>query len=255
MWHNLIMSGRSKPLSRMYFSGELEVHGAGRIPPEQAHHLTHVLRLSAGDTLTLFDGHGTEYDALIEGIGKTGIAFRILEQRKVSRESALDIRIAQGISSGERMDYTVQKAIELGARSVQPLATQRSIVRLDAQRAVRRVAHWQAVAAAACEQCGRNHLPDIAPVLALDAWLAEARGYSALRLALSPLAEKRLTDLAHPTGTVWLLVGPEGGLTEEELEAAQSVGFMTVKLGPRILRTETAAITAVAAMQALWGDF
>lgn len=255
MWHNLIMTERSKPLSRMYFSGALEVHGAGCISPQQAHHLTHVLRLSAGDTLTLFDGNGAEYDALVESIGKAGIAFRVLEQRNVSRESALDIRIAQGISSGERMDYTVQKAVELGVRLLQPLATQRSVVRLDTHRAVRRVAHWQAVAAAACEQSGRNHLPHIAPVMPLDAWLAQARGHAALRLALSPLAERRLTDLAQPPGTVWLLVGPEGGFTDEELQAAQSVGFVTVRLGPRILRTETAAIAAVAAMQALWGDF
>ncbi len=249
------MTGRSKPLSRMYFSGALEVHGAGRIPPAEAHHLMHVLRLSAGDTLTLFDGRGTEYDALIEAIGKSGVEFRVLESRSVSRESPLEIRIAQGISSGERMDYTVQKAVELGVTLVQPLATHRSVVRLDSERAMRRVAHWQAVAAAACEQSGRNHMPRVAPVMALESWLAEARTYPATRLALLPLATIRLADLGRPSGPVWLLVGPEGGFTQEELQAAQSVGFETVRLGPRILRTETAAIAAVAAMQALWGDF
>ncbi|HSQ05737.1 MAG TPA: 16S rRNA (uracil(1498)-N(3))-methyltransferase [Burkholderiales bacterium] len=245
----------SKPLSRMYFSGALAAHGAGRIAPEEAHHLVHVLSLATGDALTLFDGQGTEYDVRIESVGKTGVSFRVLAQRTVSRESALNICVAQGISSGERMDYTVQKAVELGVTALQPLATQRSVVRLDAQRAARRVAHWQAVAVAACEQCGRNQIPRVAPVMPLEKWLGEARDYAATRLVLSPTGEQRLTQLVRPRDTVWLLAGAEGGFTADELAAAASVGFASVRLGPRILRTETAAIAAIAAMQALWGDF
>lgn len=221
----------------------------------QAHHVIHVLRLQVGAPLTLFDGRGVEYPALIKRIDKSGLTLTVSARIEASRESPLDIELAQGISSGERMDYTVQKCVELGVTSVQPLMTQRSVVRLTAERAERRVAHWQSVTAAACEQCGRNWLPAVLPVQPLMKWLGESAPANSVRFLLSPhVAAKRLRDMDRPLGKVTLLVGPEGGWNAEETQAALSAGFMPLSLGPRVLRTETAAVAALAAMQALWGD-
>jgi 16S rRNA (uracil1498-N3)-methyltransferase len=155
------------------------------------------------------------------------------------------------------MDYTVQKAVELGVAAIHPLATARSVVRLDAERAAKRVAHWTSVAIAACEQCGRNRVPPVAQVATLKSWLAQdgARHTGALRVLLSPRAATRLRDLPAPGGAVVLLAGPEGGFTQDEEALVLAGGYMPVQLGPRVLRTETAAVAALAAMQALWGDF
>lgn len=215
--------------------------------------MIHVLRLKAGDALTLFDGRGAEYAALIKRIDKSGLTLNVTARREISRESPLAVVLAQGVSSGERMDYTVQKCVELGVAAIQPLITQRSVVRLAGERADKRVAHWQSVAAAACEQCGRNRVPEVLPVQPLARWLgAPPQG---VRYLLSPHAGKRLREFERPADTVTLLVGPEGGWNEEETAAAQLAGFAPMALGPRVLRTETAAVAALAAMQALWGDF
>jgi len=240
-------------LTRLYFPGPIADHGECRVVAGQAHHVIHVLRLQAGAPLTLFDGCGVEHPALIKRIDKSGLTLTVTGRIKASRESPLDIVLAQGISSGERMDYTVQKCVELGVSAIQPLMTQRSVVRLTAERAGRRVAHWQSVSAAACEQCGRNVLAAVLPVQPLMKWLGEpARG---VRLLLSPHATTtRLRDVAPPRGTVTLLVGPEGGWNTQETNAALGAGFTPLALGPRVLRTETAAVAALAAMQALWGD-
>ncbi len=219
----------------------------------QAHHVIHVLRLQTGAPLTLFDGRGVEYPALIKRIDKSGLTLTVTGRIEASRESPLDIVLAQGISSGERMDYTVQKSVELGVAAVQPLIAQRSVVRLAGERAERRVAHWQAVTAAACEQCGRNRLPVVLPVQPLMKWLGEPP--QGARFLLSPHATtSRLRDVERPRGRVTLLVGPEGGWNAEETAAALCAGFTPLALGPRVLRTETAAVAALAAMQALWGD-
>jgi 16S rRNA (uracil1498-N3)-methyltransferase len=172
------------------------------------------------------------------------------------RESPIECVLAQAISSGERMDITLQKAVELGICAVRPLYSERSIVRLDESRTVKRMAHWEQVIISACEQCGRNVVPDIVPPDALMNWLAtlSQSGGDELRVLLSPGAPMRLADLARPA-TVTLLAGPEGGLTDVEQEAAISRGFIAVRLGPRVLRTETAALTALAAINTLWGDF
>jgi 16S rRNA (uracil1498-N3)-methyltransferase len=177
--------------------------------------------------------------------------------RAVDRESPLAVTLAQGMSSGERMDYTVQKAIELGAAGIRPLATSRSVVRLDAERAQKRIAHWQAVVIAACEQCGRNSVPQVLPVMNYYDWLAHEVGEQAgtLRVLLSPSAPTALRDLPRPAGSATLLAGPEGGLSPQEERDAQTAGFTPVRLGPRVLRTETAALAALSAMQTLWGDF
>jgi 16S rRNA (uracil1498-N3)-methyltransferase len=240
-------------LTRLYFPGEIAAHGECRVAGAQAHHVIHVLRLQVGDALTLFDGHGTEYAAKITHSGKAALTLAVGVPCAVNRESPLAVVLAQGISSGERMDYTVQKCVELGVSVIQPLLTQRSVVRLSGERAEKRVAHWQAIAVAACEQCGRNQLPAVLPVQPLTQWLATPS--SGARYLLSPLAQTRLRDTAHPHGAVTLLVGPEGGWDETEAAAARHAGFAPLALGPRVLRTETAAVAALAALQTLWGDF
>ena len=244
-------------MTRIYYSGALLPGADLRLPPGQARHVARVLRLAQGDALVLFNGDGAEYDAVVTRAAGGEVTVRIGAARDGGRESALDILLGQALSSGERMDYTVQKAVELGVTAIQPLAAGRSVVRLDAERAGKRVAHWQSVAISACEQCGRNRIPAIAPVAALDAWLArkDTPGTGALRVLLSPQAEARLRDRPRPGGGVVLLAGPEGGFTQDEEAAARAGGFTPVRLGPRVLRTETAAVAALAAMQALWGDF
>lgn len=240
-------------MTRLYFPGEIAEHGECRVVDAQAHHVLHVLRLQAGDALTLFDGRGGEYPACIQRVGKAALTLTVGARCEKSRESPLNVRLAQGVSSGERMDYTVQKCVELGVAAIQPLQTQRSVVRLSGERADKRVAHWQAVAVAACEQSGRNRVPEVLPLLPLTTWLAMPS--EGARYLLSPHAEQRLRELAPPRDTVTLLVGPEGGWNDEETAAARMAGFVPMALGPRVLRTETAAVAALAAMQALWGDF
>jgi 16S rRNA (uracil1498-N3)-methyltransferase len=186
---------------------------------------------------------------------KSGVSVKIGAARARDVETPLPIALAQSISSRERMDLTLQKATELGVAQIWPLATKRSLVRLSDERAERRVAHWQHLVAAACEQCGRNRLPEVHPPEPLPDWLSRLPAQNgALRLVLSPAASQRLAELAAPS-SVLLLIGPEGGLTPDEVELAQHFGFVGVRLGPRILRTETAALAAISAIQALWGDF
>ena len=246
-----------KTQPRVHVGFELEPGRAYALPPPQAHHAVRVLRLAAGDTLALFNGDGAEYPARVERVSKREVTVKVQERRIVSRESPLAVTLAQAIASGERMDYTIQKAVELGVAAIQPLAASRSVVRLSGERADRRVSHWRAVAIAACEQCGRNHLPPIAAVAPLERWLAQwpARNDGSRPLLLSPRGETTLRELDRPAKTVVILAGPEGGLTQDEESAARRSGFIPVSLGPRVLRTETAAVAALAAMQALWGDF
>ena len=240
-------------MTRLYFPGDIAAHGACRVVAGQAHHVLHVLRLKAGDALTLFDGRGAEYAARITQVEKSGLTLAVSERREVSRESPLRVTLAQGISSGERMDYTVQKCVELGVAAIQPLLTQRSVVRLSGERADKRAAHWQIVAIAACEQCGRNHVPPVLPVQPLTQWLSTPP--AGARILLAPQAATPLRELPRPQGPITLLVGPEGGWDDTETAAAMRAGFAPLALGPRVLRTETAAAAALAAMQALWGDF
>ena len=223
------------------------------LPAGPARHAARALRLAAGDAVTLFNGRGGEYTANVERIARDEVAVTITGFADVERESCLQITLAQGISSGERMDYTLQKAAELGVTAIQPIAAKRSVVRLAAERAAKRVGHWQGVVASACEQCGRNRLPPIAAPMPLAQWLG-ARGDERL-LFLSPFAQTRLADLAAPAGRDVLIAGPEGGFEADEIAALHAAGAVPIRLGPRVLRTETAALAALAAMQTLWGDF
>jgi len=243
-------------MPRLYFPDDIPAHGECTLPQAQAHHAMHVLRLAAGDAVTLFDGRGTEYAATVARVGRREITVRIADARPVDRESPLPVTLAQAVSSGERMDYTIQKAVELGVAHIQPIASQRSVVRLNGERAEKRIAHWQYVVIAACEQCGRNVVPEVAPLLSFMDWIgALPVGGDELRLMLSPHAAKNLEELSRPATGAMLLAGPEGGFDPGEIEAAQARGFIALRLGPRVLRTETAALAALAALQLKWGDF
>jgi len=228
------------------------------LPAEAAHHAIRVLRLKSGDPIGLFDGEGHEFSARIATI-EGGTVWVAVEAAATSdREPPLKLVLLQGISSGERMDYTVQKAVELGVAEIWPLLAERSVVRLDRERAEKRRLHWQRVVIAACEQSGRSRVPPVHAPLRLADWLATWRAQrqgNERALLLSPTGEPRLAALGEPQGPVILLAGPEGGFTEAEAAAARHQGFLPVRLGPRILRTETAALAALAAVQALWGDF
>ena len=246
-----------KSPTRLYVPGALQPGRPCALPPQQAHHATRVLRLKAGDAVTLFNGDGAEYAGIIGRAAREVVTVEVTGRAAVDREAPLAVTLAQAISSGDRMDYTLQKAVELGVAAIQPLTSSRSVVKLDAERAGRRLAHWRSVVEGACEQSCRNRVPPVVPVAALSDWLAQtpaARG-DALALLLSPHASARLRDVAKPAGGVILLAGPEGGFTQEEERMAARAGYTAVRLGPRVLRTETAAIAALAAMQALWGDF
>lgn len=239
---------------RLYCPQPLEVRTEFALPSAAAHHAARVLRLKTGDAVTLFNGEGGEFGARLIRIDARTVVAAVESKRAIERESPLAVTLAQGLATAERMDYVVQKSVEMGVAAILPLATARSVSRLDAARADRRLEHWRQVAIASCEQCGRNRLPLIHPLRDIEAWLREPSA-AALRLLMSPEADDSLAALERPSGTVELLVGPEGGLTPEEATAATRAGFRAVRLGPRILRTETAALAMLAAVNALWGDW
>lgn len=225
------------------------------LPEAAMRHALKVLRMRAGDALLLFDGNGGEWPATLK-VGPGGTAQALLEAQILREcESPLALTLVQALPSGDKMDWVVEKCVELGVAAIQPVAAKRSVIRLSAERMERRVAHWNAIAAAACEQCGRNRVPVVAPVLDLPQYLAMAKDQNALRLILAPAAASALRELPTPAGPVLFMVGPEGGWEDGEMRAAESAGFRLRQLGPRVLRTETAGMAAIAAMQAMWGDF
>jgi 16S rRNA (uracil1498-N3)-methyltransferase len=210
--------------------------------------------LKVGDHAVLFNGDGHDYECEFVSLQKTTVSAKIRSVLVNTTESPLNITLAQAISSGDRMDFTLQKAVELGVSAIQPIASQRSVVKLSVERAEKRREHWQNVVISACEQSGRAVVPQVALPLSLPAWLANQPSF-AMGLTMSPLAADALHDLPHPAGNVCLLIGSEGGLTDGEITMASNSGFRPIKLGRRILRTETAPLAAIAAMQTLWGDF
>jgi 16S rRNA (uracil1498-N3)-methyltransferase len=243
---------RSPP--RFFCAGDLSQGATRDLPEAAAHHAARVLRLTAGDAVTVFNGAGGESAASILSIGKDRVAVRVGPWRSREAEPSVRVVLLQGLSARERMDFTIQKAVELGVAEIFPVEMRRSVMRLAEERAMRRVEHWQNLVIAACEQCGRNRIPEVHPVSALPDWLGAHAAVPGQRLILSTVAESRLRDLSPPQELL-LLAGPEGGFAPEELEIAQACGFTAVRLGPRVLRTETAALAALAAIQALWGDF
>jgi len=240
---------------RFYCPGDLSQGATRDLPQTAAHHAARVLRMSVGDPVTVFNGDGGESAGQVHAITKERVAIRIGARLAREAESSVAVTLMQGLSARERMDFTVQKAVELGVAEIFPVETRRSVMRLAQERAERRVEHWQNLAISACEQCGRNRVPTVHPVTGLADWLgAHPSTPPDLRVILSTAATGRLRGLT-PAARVTLLAGPEGGFAPEELEMTQACGFIAVRLGPRILRTETAAIAALAAIQMLWGDF
>jgi 16S rRNA (uracil1498-N3)-methyltransferase len=219
-----------------------------------SHHLAVVLRMKPGADLLVFNGRGGEFEARVARIERKTVWLSIGAHYDVARESALRLTLAQGIAKGDRMDYTVQKAVELGVSCIVPVLAERSVVRVDAERWDRKQQHWQEVARSAAEQSGRTMVPRVEPVITLPQWLSQPR-IDKLRLVLDPQGGATLRGLEAPQGGVSLLVGPEGGLSDAELRASELHGFLGLRLGPRVLRTETAGIAAIAAIQALWGDW
>lgn len=219
-----------------------------------ANHVSRVLRMKAGNALILFNGDGYDYPGEVLYTSKNSTAAKIVDRIDVQRESPLHITLAQAISAGARMDFTLQKAVELGITAIQPLAAERSVVKLAGDKIVRRREHWQNIVISACEQCGRATVPEVLLPLPLTDWLGAVEKF-ALKLMLSPTAEHTLHDLKQPTDQICLLIGCEGGFSPMEQEIAASCGFTPVRLGARVLRTETTALTALAALQTIWGDY
>jgi len=224
--------------------------------PEQAgEHVARVLRLERGHPLILFNGDGREYDASLATLAKRAVTATVTCARDADRETPLQLTLAQGIARGEKMDWILQKATELGVTRIVPIVTERTEIKLDEERAERRLAHWSSVIAGACEQSGRNRLPEIELPQRLDRWLGALGDAPALRLALLPNGDSTLHKLPQMDNGAMLVVGPEGGLSETDASMLTQSGFVGLRLGPRILRTETAGIAALAALQALYGDF
>jgi 16S rRNA (uracil1498-N3)-methyltransferase len=247
---------------RLYCPTSLQSDQVIDLPSAVAHHASRVLRLREGDAVTLFNGEGGEFEARLTRIESRLVSVAVGKYHEVERESPLKITLLQGLAGTERMDYVLQKTVEMGVAAIAPVTMARSVTRLDAARAGKRAEHWHSVIVASCEQCGRNRLPLLHPLRDFDAALGlldpadpGATTGAALSLVLSPGEGSSLTEFDRPSGAIRLLIGPEGGLSPDELAAAQRAGFRAARLGPRVLRTETAGPAALAAMNALWGDW
>jgi len=238
-------------ISRLCLPQPLQAGHTIAVNTDSAHYLRTVLRLKRGDALVVFNGEGGEYPAVLQVVNKDEVTVALGEHDPREAESTIHTHLGLGISRGERMDMAIQKAVELGVSAITPLFTERCVVQLDETRTAQRWHHWQRVARSACEQCGRNRVPDVRRPMKLADWLQEQDG---LRLFLHPHGGKSLRELRAPDGTVCLLSGPEGGFSERERLDAMEAGFIPLRLGPRILRTETAALAALAAIQSVWGD-
>lgn len=237
-------------LSRFFIDAPLAL-GRHALPEAQAHYIGRVLRLAVGDAVQLFDGSGQEFVGELVEVGKKTVQVELREQFAGLAESPLRIHLGQGLSRGERMDWAIQKATELGVADITPLVSERCEVRLKDERADKRLAHWRQIAISACEQCGRSVLPTLhAPVVLAD-WLAQTA--AELKLVLHPVADP-LASHPRPQSLAFL-IGPEGGLSEAEVQQAQRAGYHAARLGPRVLRTETAPVVALSVAQQLWGDF
>ena len=217
-----------------------------------ARHLQ-VLRIAIGETITLFDGLGGEFAATVADIGKRSASVTLIAFDEIEREAPISITLVQALATGDKMDLIVQKAVELGVTEIAPITTARATLKLDSERAEKRVVHWRAVAVAACEQCGRNRIPLVHGVQTLDQWLKSHQGID-ISVLMHPLAEKSLLESVDDTKPIALLIGPEGGFAAEEIARAVAHGAILAKFGPRILRTETAGIAAIAALAGRYGD-
>lgn len=239
-------------IPRIYTTRELVSGITLLLEPEPSHHLTRVLRMEIGDALVLFDGRGGEYPAEITALKKKQVEVKTGELHEADCESPLQIHLGIAISRGERMDWIVQKSTELGVCAITPLFTEYTGVKLAGERADKKLRHWQQVAVSACEQCGRNRLPVVHPLLSLEDWLACTEADQ--KYVMHHRAKANDQADAHKPTSIALLVGPEGGMSDEEIASAEQVGFSSLRLGPRVLRTETAPLVAITIVQGRWGD-
>lgn len=240
-------------MPRFHLPENLSVGQTVALPDNIVRHLN-VLRVRPNENITLFDGKGKAHAARLTVLEKRRAEAEILHEDTTDNESPLNITLIQSISSGDRMDFTLQKSVELGVTAIQPVISERCIVRLDGERAAKRLARWQEIVISACEQSGRNTVPPVLPIIgyreALDKMPSEST-----KLIMSINRARKLGDIRQPSGAIVFMVGPEGGWTEQEEQQAFDAGFQAVTLGKRILRTETAPLATLAAMQTLWGDF
>jgi 16S rRNA (uracil1498-N3)-methyltransferase len=250
---------------RFYSPEKLRIGAQVKLSENAATHATRVMRLNVGDKLFLFDGSGSDFECVLVSVQKNATLAMVLSAIELQNESPINITLLLGISSGDRMDIGIQKAVELGVNQIVPIKTERSLVKLDEEKAKKRVEHWQNVVIAACEQSGRAEIPLVSRPESLSAWLqvnpqstssdGDLICASKTRILLNPIGAKKLSDIQKPAGEIQLLIGAEGGLSDKEIALAISQGFQSIILGARILRTETAPLAAIAAMNTLWGDF
>ena len=238
-------------MARFYVDAALRAGTSVLLPEDSAHHAVHVLRVQTGDEITLFNGRGGEYAGRIASIQRLKVLVDVLAHRAIERESPLRVVLVQGVSAGERMDFTVRKSVELGVAEIQPVLAASSVARPKGERATARHAHWQKIAIAACEQCGRNQIPTVHPMVAAS----DYRGGAGSKILLSPASELRFSQAIKEGGEFTIAAGPEAGFNALEEAAFLDAGFVPVRLGARVLRTETAGIAALAALNALRGDF
>jgi 16S rRNA (uracil1498-N3)-methyltransferase len=245
-------------LTRVYVASDLQTGSIIELARDTASHLAKVLRARSGDEVILFNGHGNQYAGRVDTVRGGKVSVAVGAAQPVDRESPLQITLIQCVPRGDRMDFVVQKATELGVAAITPVLSQRSVVRLDGAQAASKLLHWQAVAISACEQCGRNRLPHIDTAQPLLNFLGALQPVPAgtLRLVLEPETDAGATPISADAGAnkVEFAIGPEGGFAAEELEAFQLSGFTRIGLGPRVLRTETAAIAALVMLQTRFGD-
>jgi len=239
-------------ISRLFVEQPLNVGSRIELNEDAAHYVRSVLRLREDQTLILFNGSGGEYHGRFSEVSRKAVRVEIEQFIERDIESPLQIKLGMGISRGDRMDWAVQKAVELGVNQLTPLTTERCVVKFNDDKKLQRQQHWQHIVQHAAEQSGRTRLPTLLPVERLSDWLAQQQG---LRVFLDPYAAHSLADLQPQQATVTLLSGPEGGFSEAERQLATAAGFVPVRMGARILRTETAVLSALTAVQTLWGDF
>lgn len=240
-------------MPRFYYPGPLAVGATIDLPDHVAHHI-HVVRLAAGETVTLFNGEGGEYVATLSLVDRKRASAEVKTFSPREVELPYAVTLAQALPEGSKIDWIIEKAVELGAAAIQPLAAQRCVVRLSAERAVKKREHWQGVAVSAAEQSGRNRLPHLAELADFNGWIAQQDLHR--RILLTPRAEQSLSEWArhHPPQALTLLIGPEGGFSDQEEATAIEHGALALSMGPRVLRTETAGLAALAALNAIWGE-
>ncbi len=239
-------------IPRIYHPSPIQQLGTLPLSDDAANHIGKVLRMQPEQSVILFDGSNAEFPAIIREVGKKHLLVEVQERIAKNIESPLNLHLGQVISRGDKMEFTIQKSVELGVNTITPLLSERCGVKLDAKRFEKKLHQWQKIAIAACEQCGRNTIPVIRPVMELEAWCAEPS--EALKLNLHPRASYSINTLPESVNRVRLLIGPEGGLSEPEIAMTEQYQFVETLLGPRVLRTETAALTAITALQVRFGD-